>query len=72
MAHDNESPREENRKLKLEKNQFDTGLQKINKCQYLQYDLLMNMVMKVDRSGIGYMYFVAKKAQVQNKPKTSP
>ena len=37
-------------------------MQKFNKGQYLQNELLMNTVMKNNKSGIGYNAFVQKKA----------
>jgi hypothetical protein len=47
-------------------------LQKFNKGQYLQNELLMSTVMKNDKSGIGYMSLVQKRAMNQNKPKQAP
>ena len=47
--------REENKKLKLEKEHPKTGLSKFTRGQYLQSELLMNTVTKMDRSGIGYL-----------------
>ena len=69
--------KEENRKLKLEKEHLKTRLRKFTKEQHLQSELLMNTVMKMDRSGVGYLANQEKKAQVQQqqhkskpKPKT--
>ena len=60
--------REENKKLKLEKEHLKTGLSKFTRGQYLQSELLMNTIMKMDRSGIGYVASVEKKkAQVQQQ-----
>ena len=47
--------REENKKLKLEKEHLKTNLSKFIRGQYLQSELLMNTVMKMDRSGIGFL-----------------
>jgi hypothetical protein len=54
LVHDNERFREQIKKLKHEKDHIATSLQKINKGQYLQNELLMNIVMKNNKSGIGY------------------
>ena len=68
--------REENKRLKLEKEHLKTGLSKFRRGQYLQSELLMNTMMKMDRSGIGYLANQEKKAQVQhqqqNKSKPKP
>ena len=58
--------REENKKLKLEKEHLKTGLNKFTRGQCLQSELLVNTVMKMDRSGIGYLENQEKKAQVQH------
>ena len=58
--------REENKKLKLEK-EHKTALSKFTRGQYLQSELLMNTVMKMDRSGIGYLANQEKKAQAQHQ-----
>jgi hypothetical protein len=58
----NERLREEIKKLKLEKDHLATSVQKFNKGQYLQNELLMNTVMKNNKSGIGYNSIVQKKA----------
>ncbi|XP_066365343.1 filament-like plant protein 1 [Miscanthus floridulus] len=47
--------REENKRLKLEKEHLKTGLRKFTSGQYLQSELIMNTVMKMDRSGIGFL-----------------
>ena len=47
--------KEENKKLKLEKEHLKTGLSKFTRGQHLQSELLMNTIMKMDRSGIGYL-----------------
>jgi predicted nuclease with TOPRIM domain len=60
LALDNERLREEIKKLKLEKEHLTTSVQKFNKGQYLQNELLMNTVMKNNKSGIGYNYFEQK------------
>jgi regulator of replication initiation timing len=51
----NESLIKENKKLKLEKEHLKVGLSKFAKGKSLQSDLLMNTVMKMDRSDIGYL-----------------
>ena len=64
--------KEENKKLKLEREHLKIGLSKFTRGKYLQSELLMNTVMKMDRSGIGYMANKEKKAQAQQhklKPK---
>jgi hypothetical protein len=62
----NESLIEENNKLKLKKEHIKTGLSKFTRVQYLQSELLINTMMKVDRSGIGYLAHQEKKAQHQH------
>jgi hypothetical protein len=42
-------------------------MQKFTKGQYLQSELLMNTVKKLDISAIGYQYFREKKAQPRSK-----
>jgi regulator of replication initiation timing len=59
----NESLIEENKKLKLEKEYLKVGLSKFAKGKSLQSDLLMNIIMKMDRSGIGYLANQEKKAK---------
>jgi regulator of replication initiation timing len=72
----NESLIEENKKLKLEKEHLKVGLSKFAKGKSLQSDLLMNTIMKMDRSGIGYLANQEKKnkaqQQQQHKPKPKP
>jgi hypothetical protein len=46
LAVDNERIRDEVKKLKIEKEHLATSVQKFNKGQYLQNELLMNTVMK--------------------------
>ena len=69
----NDVLKEENKKLKMEKEHLKMGLSKFARGKHLQSELLMNTVMKMDRSGIGYVAHVEKKkAQVQQqqlKPK---
>ena len=62
----NHELREENKKLKLEKEHFKTGLSKFTRGQYLQSELLMNTMMKMDRSGIGFLANQEKKTQAQH------
>jgi hypothetical protein len=64
---DDERLRDEVKKLKIEKEHLATSVQKFNKGQYLQNELLMNTVMKNNKSGIGYNSFVQKKATSQYK-----
>ena len=67
MEKNHDELREENKKLKLEKEHLKTGLSKFTRGQYLQSELLMNTVMKMDRSGIGYLANQEKKAQAQHQ-----
>ena len=68
----NDALKEENKKLKLEKEHLKIGLSKFTRGKYLQSELLMNTVMKMDRSGIGYMANKEKKAQAQQQQKPKP
>ena len=65
--------KEENKKLKLEKEHLKIGLSKFTRGKHLQSELLMNTIMKMDRSGIGYVVNQEKKKaqaqQQQQKPK---
>jgi hypothetical protein len=67
LAVDNEGLRDEVKKLKLEKEYLATSVQKFNKGQYLQNELLMNTIMKNNKGGIGYNSFVQKKKQVNTR-----
>ena len=58
----NDALKEENKKLKLEKGHLKIRLSKFTRDKHLQSELLMNTVMKMDRSGIGYMANKEKKA----------
>ena len=62
MALEIEKLKEENKKLKLEKTHLTISLYKFTKGHNLQSELLMNIVMKLDRSGIGYLANQEKKA----------
>jgi len=53
LAVDNERLRDEVKKIKIEKEHLATSVQKFNKGQYLQNELLMNTIMKSNKSGIG-------------------
>jgi len=53
--------KEENKKLKLEKEHLKIGLSKFTRDKHLQSELLMNTIMKMDRSGIGYVANIEKK-----------
>ena len=64
---ENEKPKEDNKKLKLEKEHLKIGLSKFTRDKHLQSELLMNTIMKIDRSGIGYMENKKKKAQAQQQ-----
>ena len=66
MEKNHDELREENKKLKLEKEYLKTSLCKFTRGQYLQSELLMNTVMKMDRSGIGFLTNQEKKAQAQH------
>ena len=57
----NDALKEENKKLKLEKEHLKIGLSKFTRDKHFQSELLMNTVMKMDRSGIGYVASVEKK-----------
>ena len=72
MEKNHDELREENKKLKLEKEHLKTGLSKFTRGQYLQSELLMNTMMKMDRSGIGYLANQEKKAQYQQQYKSKP
>jgi regulator of replication initiation timing len=61
----NESLIEENKKLKLEKEHLKVGLSKFTRGQYLQSELLMNTIIKMDKSGIGYLANQEKKIKAQ-------
>jgi hypothetical protein len=63
---------EENKKLKKEKEHLKVGLSKFTRGQYLQSELLMNIIMKMDRSGIGYLANQEKKIKAQQKEQTKP
>jgi hypothetical protein len=69
---DNKRLRDKVKKLKIEKEHLATSVQKFNKDQYLQNELLMNTVIKNNKSGIRYNSFVQKKATSQNKAKQTP
>ena len=68
----NDALKEENKKLKLEKEHLKIGLSKFTRGKHLQSKLLMNTVMKMDRSGIGYLANQEKKAQAQQQHKSKP
>ena len=70
MEKNHDELREENKKLKLEKEHLKTGLSKFTRDQYLQSELLMNTVMKMDKSGIGFLANQEKKAQAQHHAKS--
>ena len=58
----NDALKKENKKLKLEKEHLMIGLSKFIRGKHLQSELLMNTIMKMDRSGIMYMANQEKKA----------
>jgi hypothetical protein len=68
--------KKENKKLKLGKEHLKIGLSKFTRGKHLQSELLMNTVIKLDRSGIRYMENQEKKKaqaqQQQSKPKPKP
>ena len=57
---------------KIRKEHLKIGLSKFTRGKHLQSELLMNIVMKMDRSGIGYMTNKEKKAQAQQQQKPKP
>jgi hypothetical protein len=59
--------REENKKLKLEKEHLKTCLSKFTRGQYLQSELLMNTMMKMDRNDIGFLANQEKKVKAQHQ-----
>ena len=63
----NDALKEENKKLKLEKEHLKIALSKFTRGKHLQSELLMNTVIKMDRSGIGYLANQEKKAQAQQQ-----
>ena len=63
----NDALKEENKKLKLEKEHLKIGLSKFTRGKHLQNELLMNTIMKMDRSGIGYLASQEKKVQAQQQ-----
>ena len=67
MEKNHDELREENKKLKLEKEHLKTSLSKFTRGQYLQSELLVNTVMKMDRSGIGFLANQEKKVQDQHQ-----
>ena len=81
LALENEMLKEENKRLKMEKNHdklkeekkfklekehLKTVLSKFTRGQHLQSELLMNTIMKMDGSGIGYLAHQEKKAKAQH------
>ena len=64
MALDIEKLREENKRLKIENTHLATGFEKFTIGHNLQSELLMNTVMKNDKSGIGYKANQMKKARL--------
>jgi hypothetical protein len=67
LAVDNERLRNEVKKLKNENEHLATSVQKFNKGQYLQNELLMNTIMKNNKSGIGYNSLCKRKQQVNTR-----
>ena len=68
----NDVLKEENKKLKMEKEHLKVGLSKFARGKHLQSELLMNTIMKLDRSGIRYMANKEKKTQAQHQQKPKP
>ena len=66
MEKNHDELKEENKKLKLEKEHLKIGLSKFTRGKHLQSELLMNTVMKMDRSGIGYMTNGRRKLKFNN------
>ena len=56
----------------MEKEHLKIGLSKFTRGKYLQSELLMNTVIKMDRSGIRYMANKEKKAKAQHQQKPKP
>jgi predicted nuclease with TOPRIM domain len=61
LAVDNERLKNGVKKLKSENEHLATSVQKFNKGQYLQNELLMNTVMKNNKSSIGYNVLCKRK-----------
>ena len=55
----------------MEKEHLKIGLSKFTRGKYLQSELLMNTVMKMDRSGIGYMANKEKRLKLNNNKSQS-
>ena len=72
MEKNHDELREENIKLKLEKEHLKTGLSKFTRGQHLQSELPMNTIMKMDRSGIGYLANQEKAQAQQQQHKLKP
>ena len=64
--------KEENKKLKLEKEHLKIGLSKFIRGKHLQSELLMNTIMKMDISGIGYLVNQKKAQAQQQQHKSKP
>jgi hypothetical protein len=64
---DNERLREEIKKLKLEKEHLATSVQKFNKGQYLQNELLMNRIKKITRMVLDTILLCKRKQQTKTR-----
>ena len=67
MTVDNERLRDEVKKLKIENEHLATSVQKFNKGQYLQNELLMNNVMKIIRVVLDTILLCKRKQQVNTR-----
>jgi hypothetical protein len=67
LAVDNERLRDEIKKLKLEKEHLATSVQKFNKGQYLQNELLMNTVMKIIRVVLDTILLCKRNQQINTR-----
>ena len=71
MEKNHDELKEENKKLKLEKEYLKIGLSKFTRSKNLQSELLMNTIMKMDRSGIGYLANQEKRLKLNNNTSQS-
>jgi hypothetical protein len=67
LAVDNERLKDEIKKLKLEKEHLATSVQKFNKGQYLQNELLMNTVMKIIRVVLDTILLCKRNQQINTR-----
>jgi hypothetical protein len=67
LAVDNERLRNEVKKLKNENEHLTTSVQKFNKGQYLQNELLMNTVIKTTRVVLDIILLCKRKLQINTR-----